>query len=284
MTESKKGSYYQNTIMKTLYVTDLDGTLMRDDKIISNESVAILNSLLDQGIFLTYATARSLASASKIVRNISFNLPVIIRNGTILADPQSRREIEISMFGEELQHIRQALADTAIPGFVTAYFGSNEVKLCLAGRTNKGFQDYLQNHSTDRRIHMVDTEDKLYEGKTCYFTFIASKNELQPLYERVKHIEGINCVFQQDKYTPEYWLELCPGNATKASAIQRVKQLCGCQRVIVFGDSANDISMFQMADEAYATPNAIDELKEIATGIIESNNADGVAKWLKAHS
>ena len=282
--ESKKGSYYQNTIMKTLYVTDLDGTLMRDDKIISNESVSILNSLLDRGIFLTYATARSLASASKIVRNISFNLPVIIRNGTILADPQSRREIEISMFGEELQHIRQALADTAIPGFVTAYLGSNEVKLCLAGRTNKGFQDYLQNHSTDRRIHMVDTEDKLYEGKTCYFTFIAPKNELQPLYERVKHIEGINCVFQQDKYTPEYWLELCPGNATKASAIQRVKQLCGCQRVIVFGDSANDISMFQMADEAYATPNAIDELKEIATGIIESNNADGVAKWLKAHS
>ena len=113
---------------------------------------------------------------------------------------------------------------------------------------------------------------------------IAPKNELQPLYERVKQIEGINCVFQQDKYRTEYWLELCPKNATKASAIQKVKQLCGCQRVIVFGDSANDISMFQMADEAYAVQNAIDELKEIATGIIESNNTDGVAKWLEAHS
>ena len=270
--------------MKTLYVTDLDGTLMRDDKIISNESTAILNRLLDQGIFLTYATARSLDSASEITRNISFHLPVIIRNGTILADPQSKREIDISMFGEELQHIKQALADTIIPGFATAYFGSNEVKLCLSGRTNKGFQDYLQNHSADRRIRMVDTEDKLYEGETCYFTFIAPKNELQPLYERVRQIEGINCVFQQDKYRPEYWLELCPGNATKASAIQRVKQLCGCQRVVVFGDSANDISMFQMADEAYATKNAIDELKELATGTIESNNADGVAKWLEAHS
>ena len=184
------------------------------------------------------------------------------------------------MFGKELQHIRQALADTAIPGFATAYFGSNEIKLCLAGRTNEGFQDYLQNHSSDSRIHMVDTEEQLYERKTCYFTFIAPRDELQPLYERVKQIAGIHCVFQQDKYRPEYWLELCPGNATKATAIQRVKQLCGCQKVIVFGDSANDISMFQMADESYATQNAIDELKEIATGIIESNNADGVAKWL----
>ena len=199
--------------MRTLYVTDLDGTLMRDDKTISNESVAILNRLFSQGIFLTYATARSLSSASEITKSISFNLPVIIRNGTILADPQSKKEIEISKFGEELQNIRRALADASIPGFATAYFGSNEVKLCMAGRTNEGFQDYLQNHSADRRIHMVDTEDKLYEGETCYFTFIAPKNELQPLYEH----------------------------------------------------SANDISMFQMADEAYATQNAIDELKEIAT-------------------
>ncbi len=96
-----------------------------------------------------------------------------------------------------MQHIRRALSDASIPGFATAYFGSNEVKLCLAGRTNEGFQDYLQNHSADRRIHMVDTEDKLYEGETCYFTFIAPKNELQPLYERVRHIEGINCVFNR---------------------------------------------------------------------------------------
>ncbi|MDE7184967.1 MAG: HAD hydrolase family protein, partial [Lachnospiraceae bacterium] len=140
--------------MKTLYVTDLDGTLMRDDKIISNESVDILNRLLDQGIFLTYATARSLSSASQITKNISFHLPVIIRNGTILANPQTNKEIEVSMFGQELQQIRQALAGTTIPGFATAYFGSDEVKLCLAGKINEGFQDYLQNHSTDRRIHM----------------------------------------------------------------------------------------------------------------------------------
>lgn len=270
--------------MKTLYVTDLDGTLMRDDKIISNESATILNRLLAQGIFLTYATARSLESASKITGNISFHLPVITKNGTILADPQSKKEIEISMFGNELQNIRQALTGTAIPGFATAYFGSEEKKLCLAGRTNEGFQDYLNSHSADNRIHIVDTEDKLYDGQTCYFTFIAPKDELLPLYERVKQIEEITCVFQQDKYRPEYWLELCPGNATKASAIQRVKQKCGCQKVIVFGDSANDISMFHMADEAYAPKNAINDLKKIATGIIESNNSDGVAKWLELHA
>lgn len=270
--------------MKTLYVTDLDGTLMRDDKIISKESAAILNRLIAQGIFLTYATARSLRSASKITKDIAFGLPVILRNGTVLADPQAGKEIEISMFGEELQRIRQALSGVSIPGFATAYFGSDEVKLCLAEKMNEGFQDYLQSHAADRRIRMVDTENQLYEGKTCYFTFIAAKEELQPLYERVRQVNQITCVFQRDKYRPEYWLEIGPENATKAKAIQRIKRLYGCQKVIVFGDSANDISMFHMADEAYATGNAIDELKEIATGIIEDNNADGVAKWLEAHA
>lgn len=269
--------------MKTLYVTDLDGTLMRDDKTISNKSVAVLNRLIEKGMFFTYATARSLNSASKITKHISLRLPVIIRNGTILADPVSKKEIEISMFAEELNQIRQALAGTAVPGFATAYFGSEEVKLCLSGKMNDGFRDYLHNHSADKRIRMIDTEDKLYEGKTCYFTFIAQKNELLPLYERVKQIKGINCVFQKDTYRPEYWLELCPGNATKASAVQRVKQLCGCQKVIVFGDSVNDIPLFQTADEAYAPQNAIDELKKIAAGIIGSNNDDGVAEWLEAH-
>lgn len=142
----------------------------------------------------------------------------------------------------------------------------------------------MHNHSNDKRLRIVDTEDKLYEGKTCYFTFIAPKEELQPLYERMKRIKEINCVFQQDKYRPEYWLELCPQNATRATAIQRVKKLCGCQKVVVFGDWVNDIPMFRMADEAYATENAIDELKSIATETIEDNNSDGVTKWLKANT
>ncbi len=40
--------------MKSLYVTDLDGTLMRNDMTISEESVGMLNQLIDKGVFITY--------------------------------------------------------------------------------------------------------------------------------------------------------------------------------------------------------------------------------------
>ena len=53
-----------------------------------------------------------------------------------------------------------------------------------------------------------------------------------------------------------------------------------CTRVISFGDAINDLPMFEISDECYAVENAVDELKAAATGIIESNENDGVAKWL----
>ena len=49
----------------------------------------------------------------------------------------------------------------------------------------------------------------------------------------------------------------------------------------MFGDGENDVDMFKEADECYAVENAVEELKAIATGVIGSNDADGVAKWLR---
>ena len=50
--------------------------------------------------------------------------------------------------------------------------------------------------------------------------------------------------------------------------------------VVAFGDGKNDLEMFAFADEAYAMANAVEELKAIATGVIGSNDEDGVARWL----
>lgn len=61
----------------------------------------------------------------------------------------------------------------------------------------------------------------------------------------------------------------------------QIKELVNCNRIVSFGDAINDIRMFELSDECYAVENAVDELKAVATGIIGSNEQDGVAKWLK---
>lgn len=268
---------------QTLYVTDLDGTLMRNDKSVSEYTVNTINHLIDCGLHFTYATARTISSSSKITSGIKINIPVITRNGTILADQRTKELIEIAKFkAEAIDKLRKLLSRDKICGFVTSIQDNKEYKTYLDGlEYNAGFQNYLDEHKDDRRLRTVHDYDQLFSGDVCYITLIGDKEELDTVYDKVKLSDEWVSVYQKDNYRPEYWLEICPEEATKANAIKRVCELCNCNRIVVFGDSLNDISMFEAADEAYAVENAMQELKEKATEIISGNEEDGVARWLE---
>ena len=122
--------------------------------------------------------------------------------------------------------------------------------------------------------------DTLYQGNMFYYTCIGEKDELQPVYDLFSNDSRFRCTLQQELYRPEYWCEIMPAKVSKANAIRKLKEMWGCSRVISFGDAINDIPMFEISDECYAVENAVDELKAVATGVIESNEEDGVAKWL----
>ncbi len=64
-------------------------------------------------------------------------------------------------------------------------------------------------------------------------------------------------------------------------AIMMLKALMGFERVICFGDSDNDLSMFEAADESYAPANAIDAIKSAATAVIGHHHEEGVARFLR---
>lgn len=270
---------------KTLYVTDLDGTLMRTDKMLSEFTVTALNKLIDQGMLITYATARSFQSAWEITKDVHFAIPVITRNGTVFADQIRKKETDISYFSEKEVGMLKSLLAGIIDrvGFVTAYYDGNMTKNYRRGELSPGFQKYVDEHAKDGRMRAASDKVDLFGGKVTYVTLIAEKQELQPIYDTVRNAGNWECILQKDTYGEEYWLEICPQNATKAKAVLRCKELLGCDRVVVFGDSINDLSMFAIADEACAVENGIDEVKQAATVMIPSNDQDGVATYLMNH-
>jgi hydroxymethylpyrimidine pyrophosphatase-like HAD family hydrolase len=95
--------------------------------------------------------------------------------------------------------------------------------------------------------------------------------------------DNYNCIYHKDIYSSGQWCEIMPVNATKANAALQLKSMLDCDRMVVFGDGRNDLSLFSVADEKYAMSNAMPELKEIATDVIDSNDNDGVAKWIEKH-
>ncbi len=267
---------------KTLYVTDLDGTLMRGDKSVSERSISIINKLIEEGMNFTVASARSVSSLQHIVKPLDISIPLVVRNGTALAAPGTLEIMEKAVFTkEEVSSIREILTDLPVYGFTSIWHGGEMEKVFYAGEHSLGIKKYLEEHEGEKGLKIVSDIDELWAGDVGYITMIDDRDVLRPVYEKVKDSSGWEAVFQQDSYDEEYWLEICPENSTKAKAIVRLKEKLGLEKIVVFGDSVNDIPMFQVADEAYAVENALPELKKYATAVIGSNEEDGVAEYLQ---
>ena len=77
------------------------------------------------------------------------------------------------------------------------------------------------------------------------------------------------------------WIDIHHVEASKGGAIDILREQLGLTRVVCFGDSDNDLSMFARADEAYAPANAKPEVQAAATAVIGHHDEDGIARFLR---
>ena len=277
-------SFKKQTNIKTLYVSDLDGTLLTSDMNISENSLKIINTLIDEGMLFTYATASSISSASIVAKGLSTKHPIIAYNGAFIVEPDTRKILAKEDFSRaQIEAVMDILSRNHISPLVYSFVDGKERVSWIPNEENEGKRHYIDSRKGDKRLRPVAVDEELYKGEVFYFTCIGEKEELEPVYQTLKDNENYTCTFQPEIYREEYWLEIMPRKATKANAILKLKELLGCNRIVSFGDAINDIPMFRISDECYAVENAVEELKKMATAVIESNNNDGVAKWLNAH-
>ena len=153
----------------------------------------------------------------------------------------------------------------------------------IKNKENYGIKRYLDIRKGDPRLRPVENNHDLYRGEFFYFTCIGEKDDLIKVYEYFNDTNEFTCTLQQELYREEYWCEIMYKKATKGNAIMKLKEQLKCDKIISFGDAINDIPMFKISDESYAVENAVIELKEYATGIIKSNENNGVAEWLEVN-
>ena len=82
---------------RPLFVSDLDGTLLRPDGTLGDRTIRVVNDLIAAGGLFTYATARSFTSASRVTAGLNLELPVITYAGAVIVDPRSGRPREAAM-------------------------------------------------------------------------------------------------------------------------------------------------------------------------------------------
>ena len=267
---------------KTLYVSDLDGTLLRRDQTVSPFTAETNNTLTARGMLFSYATARSLITAKTVTKGLNTHFPLIIYNGAFVRDNVTEEILLANYFDASVYAVLDELFKANIYPIVYANVDGKEHFSFIYEKCTPGLKDFADTRVNDPRTREVYTTEELTRGDLFYITCIGDPQKLAPFYE--KYRETYHVVYSKDIYSGEQWLEIMPKTASKANAVRELKEKLGCEKLVVFGDGKNDLDMFHAADEAYAVQNADKELKASATAVIGGNNEDGVAKWLLEHA
>lgn len=265
--------------MKTLYISDLDGTLLDSTPKTSKYTNSTINGLLENGMIISFATARSLVTTKKVTKGLNFKYPLVVHNGTFIVDKDGTI-LQKNVFDKKDSDfiLNTVLAQDLCP-VVFSLIDEKQNFSYVLENANEATKDFLNARADDPRNREVESFDKLFHGEIYYFTLIGDEEKLEPLYNAFK--DKYHCFYQVDMYSGEYWLEILPHNATKANAVKQLAKILSCEKIVAFGDGINDVDMFTVADECYAVENAVDDLKNKATKIIDTNVKDGVAKYLK---
>ncbi len=267
--------------MSTLYVSDLDATLLRSDGTISEFTVSTIKSLVKKGMKFSFATARSASTAMKVTEGLCEDIPIIVYTGAFIVDGRTRERIVTNFMDEkEIAAVVSAVRKFSLIPIVYSCIEGEEKYIFDRGCVSKNVDEFLRTREGDKRSYEVKGAgfEGTLLGDIFYFTFMEPYEELLPVYEYLR--DKCNCLFQKDNYTDNYFLEVMPKEATKAKGALRLREMLGCQRLVSFGDGINDIELFKVSDEAYAVENGEEELKKYATAVIESCDEDAVARWL----
>jgi len=206
--------------MKILYVTDLDGTLLKSNDKMSEYTIKTINNLIDNGMCFSYATARSLSSASVVTKGLKTNIPVIIYNGTFIVNAYTEEKIFSLYFTDkEKEIIISNLNKYPIFPLIYGYINGEERVSWIKTKENDGIKRYLNIRKGDKRLRPIETKEELYSGKLFYFTCIGEREELISIYNYFKNSNIFTCTLQQELYREEYWCEIMPKKATKGNAI-----------------------------------------------------------------
>ncbi|MEM8547231.1 MAG: HAD family hydrolase [Pseudomonadota bacterium] len=266
-----------------LVVFDLDGTLLNRESVISDFTRETLELLAGRQIAYTVATGRTLHASRDILAGHGFILPQAYKNGVVIWNPDLGHFSHHNMLTtDELQHVMSACDANDITPFVFTLVGNNDHAVYHAEPRNNAEQYIVNEYSVRRGLQSRPIESLQGTDQICNVSAVGATDSIRAITDAVKNEDHLVAYWGMALETKDLsWLDIHHSDASKGSAIVTLKELLGIERVVCFGDSDNDLSMFAQADESYAPSNAKNYVKERATAVIGHHDEDGIARFLR---
>ena len=271
----------------TLYVSDLDGTLLGEDSQLSAVTVATLNRIIGElGGLFTVATARTPATVVPLMQQVHARLPFIVIGGSAMWNP-------VTMSYEHTRGIDDmtvnAVADVfdrrgAHP-FIYRRHGKNLLHTHHYGPLSTQEERFIaERQHLPLKQFFLDDRDFRHSDDEALLIFSMNKYAvLKSIADDLRtSVPSCSVMVYHDIFDEsEGYLEIFSAGTSKAAAIRDLARQLGAGRVVVFGDNRNDIAMMQAADFSVAVDNAFTEVKAVASEVIGPNTVDSVARWIE---
>lgn len=266
--------------LKTVILTDLDGTLFNSQGLVSKEDRAAIAGYIRRGGLFGVATGREPGNARVHLPELPMNAPSIVLNGAAVYDFERKRYLNYVLMDQEaaLQVIRHCKR-LALPLDIQVYTTEGIFYATPLETADPGF---LRIHQPTSYLELEKLREKdwmkvvLLEREKDALQSMVSFLEESGLCQRISLVEGTTDVVKIGKYQ-----ELLPAGINKGSGVELVRSLpdYAGRTIFAVGDYWNDMELLQAADVACAPSNAIDEVKAISNFVLPSHNDSAIA-WL----
>lgn len=259
-----------------LCAVDIDGTLVNNNKLLSNENKTAVKSFVRKGGIFVIASGRAESGAEVVSNDLELydlNGYIISFNGARIKNAATGEVIYQKYLPSELLE-QVFIADEKYNLGITTYVDDTAI-------TERACNEYFKAEADFNKLKIKRVKSLRKEITYNIPKFlIAGEPEIISRYEKIlkTEIKGLN-VFRSD---PIY-LEIIPPNVDKGSAFKFLIEYLNIEKenTMAIGDGFNDVCMLKEAGFAVAVENAQPEVKNAAHFITYSNENNGVAYALE---
>lgn len=256
---------------KVIFMTDLDGTLLTDDKRILEKDLSAIERFRAGGGIFTIATGRGYSMAKPVSEKLGLDVPAVVFNGAAVYDFMADRFLWQCAIG---QHVREYISR-----IVDAYPEQIGVEVLhehtiFVPYMNKWEREHLD---LEKIVPEERPLSEIPDGGWLKVLFAAEPKLLDEL-ERFVSDEGMTEV-QWVRSAPMYF-ECLPKGVDKSAGFAKLIELMGVQErfSVASGDFMNDTAMIQMADLGAAVASAQESVRQAADIIVCDNNSGAISE------
>ena len=247
-----------------LILVDLDETLLRSDKTISENTADVLKRCQKAGMLVGFCTSRGKVTITQWENQIQPDIVICNGGGNIyqegkLIHTESFSVEESNAILSKAYEVCGKDAEITIDTVENIFWNRDTNK-------SEAFADFAKFHN------FIDFPEPAL--KICVQT--DDKEKATEIARSVEHCDYL-------PFSDIPWYKFSSSLATKENAIRYISEKLNIstEEMIAFGDDFNDIGMLKLCGKGIAMGNAIKEVKAVANDITKTNNEDGVAYYLE---